>query len=97
MNVTTGLLMQEKFRIERVAMGATVTSDVDYDTIHGFDHLEEIEFEEFWTDPSTNKIDDSDVIIKYTLYKNDLICDKLELVNIEDIVEYLREYFKAEE
>lgn len=94
MNITTDDLMKEGFRIEKVTMGPIVTADIDYETIHGFDHLEEIEFGGYMTDPSTIEINDSDAMIKYTLYKNGIIYNDLEFVNIKDIVKSLREFFE---
>lgn len=97
MNITTSDLIREKFRIEKIAMGATVTTDINYETIHGFNHLEDIEYGDYMTDPSTTEIDDSNSTIKYSLYKDDLLCDGMEDVNIEDIVKYLKDFFQKQE
>lgn len=97
MNITTNELMKENFRIEKISMGATVTADIDYDTIHGFNHLEDIEYGDYMTDTSTIEIDHSNATIKYNLYKDDLLCAEMELVNIEDIVKYLKDFFQKQE
>lgn len=96
MNITTNELMKENFRIEKISMGAEVRTDIDYDTIHGFNHLEDIEYGDYLTDPSTREIDDSNATIKYSLYKDDMLCAEMELVDIEDIVRFLKDFFQKQ-
>lgn len=96
MNITTSDLMKEKFKIKKIAIGATVTANIDYDTIYGFNHLEDIEYGDYLTDPSTIEINDSKAEIKYSLYKDDMLCAEMELVDIENIVKFLNDFFQKQ-